>query len=156
MERTSQTSCRLSCKLSRCREYLLPCAAAFLQVHRLRGSLERACVERRAAVQAGEPSLVEVEEASSGVYSDSIHLALLACRVGVCDFHALAAGALVVSSPGSGDDAVVVLKDVDEVLVLFQNVLGLFQELVCLGWMSFLRSSRRCRWERQSSRSRRS
>lgn len=100
---------------------LLPGTAALLQVDRLRSSLERASVERRAAVQASEPGLVEVEVPSSGVYRDSVHLTLLACCVGISDLHALAAGGLVVGSPGRGDDAVVVLEDVDKVLVLRGN-----------------------------------
>lgn len=100
---------------------LLPGTAALLQVDRFRSSLERASVERRAAVQASEPGLVEVEVAPGGIYRDAVHLALLACRVGVSDLYALAAGGLVVGSPGRGDNAVVVLEDVDKVLVLRGN-----------------------------------
>lgn len=97
---------------------LLPGTSALLQVDRLCGSLERASIERRAAVQASEPGLVEVEVAPSGVYRDAVHLALLARRVGISDLHALTAGGLVVGSPGRGDNAVVVLEDVDKVLIL--------------------------------------
>lgn len=142
--------------LSRRIHDLLPCTAALLQVNRLRSGLECASVEGRAAVQAGEPSLVEVEVAPSGVYRDAVDLALLARGVGVSDLHALAASVLIVGSPGCGDDAVVVLEDVDEVLILWGRTLAGFEALVLLGLGRLLRSSRGCRWGRQSSRSRRS
>lgn len=121
-----------SASLSQSRQGLLSCTATLLQVDRLCSGLERAGVERRAAIQAGEPSLVEVEVASSGVYRDAVDLALLPSGVGVSDLHALAASGLVVGSPGCGNDAVVVLEDVDEVFILWESASAEFGGLVFL------------------------